>query len=122
MTTPTEGTLTTGSPKPHNERMTVTVKEAADLLGVSRSLAYEMVAAGTLPSLRLGRRIVVPRAALLRMLNGDQPAKRRPALAPSPDGTTAGLASEPDTDRSAREWVAALLDLGRATMDGPQEP
>lgn len=71
MTTPTEGTPTTGSPQPHGERMAFTVKEAADLLGISRSLAYELVADGTLPSLRLRRRIVVPRLALLRLLDSE---------------------------------------------------
>ena len=42
------------------ERLTLTVDEAADVLGVSRSLAYELVRRGEIPSLRLGRRIVVP--------------------------------------------------------------
>ena len=46
------------------ERLTMTVEEAADALGISRALAYELVARGELPSLRLGRRIVVPRRAL----------------------------------------------------------
>jgi excisionase family DNA binding protein len=42
------------------ERLTLTVEEAADVLGISRSLAYELVRRGDIPSLRLGRRIVVP--------------------------------------------------------------
>jgi excisionase family DNA binding protein len=46
------------------DRLTLTVGEAAQVLGVSRALAYELVARGELPSLRLGRRIVVPRRAL----------------------------------------------------------
>lgn len=44
-------------------RLTLTVEEAAQLLGISRALAYELVARHELPSLRLGRRIVVPRRA-----------------------------------------------------------
>jgi len=47
---------------------TITVEHAAKLLGVSRSAAYRAVAAGQLPSLRLGRRIYVPTARLLVML------------------------------------------------------
>jgi excisionase family DNA binding protein len=39
----------------------LTVSEAAEALGISRSLAYELVARQEIPSLRLGRRIVVPR-------------------------------------------------------------
>jgi excisionase family DNA binding protein len=47
---------------------TLSVEHAAELLGVSRSAAYRAVAAGQLPSLRLGRRIYVPTAPLLAML------------------------------------------------------
>jgi excisionase family DNA binding protein len=36
------------------------VDEAAEVLGISRSLAYELVRKGELPSLRLGRRLVLP--------------------------------------------------------------
>jgi hypothetical protein len=36
-----------------------------------RALGYELVARGELPSLRLGRRIVVPRAALLNLVDGE---------------------------------------------------
>jgi excisionase family DNA binding protein len=49
-------------------RLVVTVTEAAELLGISRGLAYELARAGQLPSLRLGRRLIVPRAALLEWL------------------------------------------------------
>jgi excisionase family DNA binding protein len=49
-------------------RLVLSVSEAAGLLGISRGLAYELVARGELPSLRLGRRIVVPRRALEALL------------------------------------------------------
>jgi excisionase family DNA binding protein len=52
-----------------NDRLTLTVEEAAQLLGISRALGYELVARGELPSIRLGRRIVVPRRALDAMLD-----------------------------------------------------
>jgi excisionase family DNA binding protein len=42
------------------ERLTMSVDDAAEVLGISRSLAYELVRKGELPSLRLGRRLVVP--------------------------------------------------------------
>lgn len=45
-------------------RLTLSVEEAAQLLGISRGLAYVLVRRGELPRLRLGRRIVVPRRAL----------------------------------------------------------
>jgi excisionase family DNA binding protein len=47
---------------------TITVDELGELLGVSRSTAYESVRNGDVPSIRLGRRIVVPTAAVRRML------------------------------------------------------
>ena len=50
------------------ERGTFTVSEAAKYLGIGRNTAYELVAQGRLPVLRLGRRLVVPRAALEKML------------------------------------------------------
>ena len=52
-----------------NDRLTLTVEEAAQLLGISRALGYELVARGELPSIHLGRRIVVPRRALDAMLD-----------------------------------------------------
>lgn len=46
------------------ERLALSVEEAGALLGISRDLAYDLVACGTIPSVRLGRRLVVPRRAL----------------------------------------------------------
>ncbi len=48
---------------PIGERLALSVEEAA-LLGISRDLAYDLVARAELPSVRLGRRLVVPRRAL----------------------------------------------------------
>jgi prophage regulatory protein len=42
----------------------LTVREAAKLLRISRNLAYELVAQGRIPHIRLGRRILVPRFGL----------------------------------------------------------
>ncbi len=54
-----------------DNRMTLTVEEAAEILGISRAFAYSLVKTDQLPSLRLGRRLVVPRRALERLLDGD---------------------------------------------------
>jgi excisionase family DNA binding protein len=54
------------------DRWTVTVEEAAQVLGISRSSAYECVRRGELRALRLGRRLVVPRAALLDLLEPNE--------------------------------------------------
>ena len=42
----------------------LTVSEAARVLRISRNLAYELVARGELPAVRLGRIIRVPRFGL----------------------------------------------------------
>jgi excisionase family DNA binding protein len=53
----------------HIERQTLTVEEAARVLGISRSSAYEAVRRGDLPTVKIGRRYVVPRVALERLLD-----------------------------------------------------
>jgi excisionase family DNA binding protein len=47
---------------------TVSVDEAAAELGISRALAYRAVARGEIPSFRIGKRILVPRARLDRLV------------------------------------------------------
>jgi excisionase family DNA binding protein len=49
-------------------RLTWTVTEAAQLLGISRASAYEAAHRGELPVQVIGRRMLVPRVALLRLL------------------------------------------------------
>ncbi len=62
------------------ERLTYTLTEAARRLGISRALAYEAAHRGELPVCRIGRRMLVPRAALARLLDQDEPAAgARPA-------------------------------------------
>jgi excisionase family DNA binding protein len=67
---------TTDTPNSHtnfsqlgDDRLVLSVAEAGALLGLSRAFAYELVARGELPVVRFGRRIVVPKAALLELLN-----------------------------------------------------
>ena len=55
------------------KRQVVSVVEAGSLLGIGRSAAYQAVARGDIPHIRLGRRIVVPVRALERMLETGQP-------------------------------------------------
>jgi excisionase family DNA binding protein len=50
-------------------RLTWTVTEAAILLGISRASAYEAAHRGELPVRVIGRRMLVPRVALLRLLS-----------------------------------------------------
>ena len=50
------------------DRLTFSVEEAAQLLGIGRGLAYELARTGKIPVIRLGRRLLVPRARLEAML------------------------------------------------------
>jgi excisionase family DNA binding protein len=54
------------------EKLTYSVEEAAQKLGISRGLAYELARRGELPgAIRLGqKRIVVSRVQLDRILGG----------------------------------------------------
>ena len=52
-------------------RLTLTVEEVAATLGISRAFAYEAVRRGEIPSIRIGRRVLVPRAALERLIDGE---------------------------------------------------
>jgi excisionase family DNA binding protein len=44
------------------------VEHAAKLLGIGRNTAYDAVKRGEIPSLRLGRRLVVPVGKLMELL------------------------------------------------------
>ena len=47
---------------------TISVPKAGEVLGLSRSSAYRAAAAGLIPTLRFGSRMIVPTARLLEML------------------------------------------------------
>ena len=52
------------------ERPVLSAAECADLLGISRWLVHQAVRDGTLPSVRLGRRVLIPRVQLQAWLAG----------------------------------------------------
>ena len=58
----------------HSERRVVTVNEAALMLRISRGAAYGAAKRKEIPSIRIGRRLLVPLAALERMLAGNAAA------------------------------------------------
>ncbi len=47
---------------------TITVEEAGEILGISRRSAYRAASRGELPTVRLGRRLLVPTPKLLALL------------------------------------------------------
>jgi excisionase family DNA binding protein len=49
-------------------RETLSIPEAGKALGIGRSAAYEAARTGQLPSIRIGKRLLVPIVALERLL------------------------------------------------------
>jgi len=60
------------------EREALSVGETARVLGLGRGAAYQAVASGEIPSLRIGGRILVPRRQLERLLDGSTEGPREP--------------------------------------------
>jgi excisionase family DNA binding protein len=61
----------TNATRQHNDAelpVAYSVPEAARLLRIGKTLAYEAAARGEIPSVKIGSRLLVPRAALERML------------------------------------------------------
>jgi excisionase family DNA binding protein len=56
--------------EPNPTKLTVTVEEAAKLLGIGRSAAYQAAKTGELPVIKLGRKLLVPIVQLERLLGG----------------------------------------------------
>jgi excisionase family DNA binding protein len=54
-----------------SERLTLSVEQAGRLLGLSRGAAYARAVDGSLPTVRLGKRLLVPKSALQKMLQVD---------------------------------------------------
>jgi excisionase family DNA binding protein len=52
------------------DRKTLTILEAANALGIGRNAAYEAARRGEIPTIRIGKRLLVPLVALDRMLQG----------------------------------------------------
>ena len=57
------------------ERVTVSVDEAAAMLGISRTSAYEYIRTGHLPAIRMGRRLLIPLRALEDLVDAHTSAR-----------------------------------------------
>ena len=68
-------TTTARTPQTPEERLVYTVSEAGEMLGISRAFAYELVARGELPVIKLGRRRLVPKAGLLALVAQAEPER-----------------------------------------------
>jgi excisionase family DNA binding protein len=65
------------NPIPNQEkRLTLTVRETAELLRISRNAVYEALRTGQTPSIKFGRRIIIPYKAVINMLDAAAPGNR----------------------------------------------
>ncbi len=69
------------------DQLAISVAEAADRIGISRSKAYQLVASGDLPTVRIGGKTLVPVERLRRWVNDRAPASGQPGLRARPRST-----------------------------------
>jgi len=53
------------------EKLVYSPKEVGELLGLGRSSTYEALAEGRIPSIRVGRKLLIPKAGLIKLLQGE---------------------------------------------------
>ena len=51
------------------EKITYSIQEVAELLGISKSYTYELVRNGTIPAIELGRKKIIPKERFLAWVN-----------------------------------------------------
>ena len=57
----------------NDERLTFTITEAMSALGVSKHTLYEAIRTGNLPTIRMGRPVMIPKHALLEFMGTPSP-------------------------------------------------
>jgi excisionase family DNA binding protein len=62
--------------KSETKRLAYSVPEMAVALGISRTVAYDLITTGTSPSVRLGKRKILVPAERLRQWNADNTAEK----------------------------------------------
>lgn len=106
------------------DRPTLGVAETAELLGVSRGLVQPAVRDGSLPSRRIGRRILIPTARLDAWLQGE-PRHGDPAGQSDAAPAAEAAAARPAHVRAVRRRGTARYcrhPTGRAAAADPPEP
>ena len=75
--------MTLHDPHTDTSKLALSADEVAAALGVSRAKVYEAIQDGELPSIRFGRRVLVPKHALAQMFGVEEP-QREPEPPPLP--------------------------------------
>ena len=95
-----------------NQPLTITVEQAAEVLGIGRSTAYELVRTGELSCIRLRRRIVIPVAHLADRLGVDREAVWAVLAA-------AAVSASADPSRAARSGRVPSQRRTTSTLGSP---
>lgn len=72
--------MNAGIPASDPGRVSYSVEEAADLIGIGRTVMFQLVIAGEIDSFKIGRRRLIPWDAIdsyIARLRAQQPAKRQ---------------------------------------------
>jgi excisionase family DNA binding protein len=64
----------TRTPREKSDRRTLTIPEAGEALGICRNAAYEAARRGEIPTIKIGRLLLVPKIAFERMF--EQPVDK----------------------------------------------
>ena len=75
-----------------SDSLVLTPVETAKLLRIGRGTVYEQIRLGVIPSIRMGRKILVPKAALIEMLETAKGKER--ILQNGGDGTYCGITTQ----------------------------
>lgn len=54
------------------EKLVYSMQEAAEVLGISKSYMYELARRGEVPTLKLGKRLVVPKEKFIKWINEEK--------------------------------------------------
>ena len=97
-----------------NQSLTMTVEQAAHVLGIGRATAYALVRTGDIASVRLGRRIVVPVGHLAERLGVDRDevwAALEPSTARKPVRPPSAAASTRSANGRKRDAASEMPPL-----------
>jgi len=113
--------LTVASHSGDDKRLVFDVPEAGALLGLGRNASYEAAKNGDIPTIRIGRLLKVPKAALDRLLNLAD--REQTQLGPSPRRPANGVYRHSRQDpKTAPKQNAPVEAPSRAATGGQNPP
>jgi excisionase family DNA binding protein len=94
----------TESAPPEDERLVYTVPEAGRLLGLSRNGSYEAAKRGDIPTIRIGRRLLVPKVPFHRVIELTATGNEVPG--------------EKGTSEASERWGDEVATAGKGRAEG----